>query len=85
MKILSLLTWVTQFGLSILFPLCSFLFLANWLQTKFGLGPWIMVVLGVIGFLTSINTATSCVRSMLKEADRASGKKEPPPAFNDHQ
>lgn len=85
MKILSLLTWVTQFGLSVLFPLCFFLFLASWLQTKFGLGPWIMVVLGIIGFLTSVSTAVSCVRSMLNESERASGKRKPPPAFNDHQ
>ena len=32
MKFLNLLMWVTQFGLSILFPLCFFLLLAVWLQ-----------------------------------------------------
>ena len=86
MKFLSLLTWVIQFGFSILFPLCFFLLLANWLREKYGFGLWIVAVLGVLGLLTSISTARSCVRSMLKEIDRDSSKKDPPPpAFNEHK
>ena len=85
MKYLSLLTWVTQLGFSILFPVCAFLMLASWLQNKFGLGAWIMIVLGILGLLTSISTAKSCIRSMIKAANELSGKKEAPPiAFNDH-
>ena len=56
MKYLSLLTWVTQLGFSILFPTCAMLLLAYWLQNRFGLGLWIMVLLGVIGVFTSIST-----------------------------
>ena len=84
MKFLSLIVWVTQFGFSVLFPTCFFLFLAYWLMTQFGLGIWIMAVLGVIGLLTSFSTAKSCIQSLLKEIDRQSGKKDPPIAFNDH-
>lgn len=84
MKFLSLLTWVGQFGFSILFPVCFFLLLANWLQTRFGLGMWIVAVLGVVGFLTSISTAKQCIRSLLKEMERTSDRKDPPPAFNEH-
>ena len=84
MKFLSLIVWVTQFGFSVLFPTCFFLMLAFWLQQKFGLGMWIMWVLGGLGLMTSISTARSCIRSLLKEADQASGRKEPPIAFNDH-
>lgn len=84
MKILSLLLWVTQFGLSILFPFCFFLMLAVWLQNKFALGMWIVIVLGILGFLTSISTARSCWRSMRKEAEQLSDRKDPPVAFNDH-
>lgn len=85
MKFLSLLVWVTQFGFSVLFPTCFFLMVAVWLQGKFGLGMWIVAVLGILGFLTSISTAKSCIRSLLKEMDRASDRKDPPPpAFNDH-
>lgn len=84
MKFLSLLTWVTQFGFSILFPVCFFLMLANWLREKYGLGMWIVAVLGILGLLTSISTARSCVRAMLKEINRDDSKKDPPVSFNEH-
>ena len=58
MKYLSLLVWVTQFGFSVLFPVCFFLMIAFWLQQKFALGIWIVAVLGVLGLLTSFSTAT---------------------------
>lgn len=87
MKFLSLLMWVGQLGLSMLFPLCFFLILGVRLQARFGLGLWVTVVLGLIGFMTSVSTTRSCIRSLLKEASRASGddtKAPPPVSFNDH-
>ena len=84
MKLLNLLLWVTQFGFSILFPLCLFLWLGTWLQNKFDLGIWIVAVFGVLGLLTTVSTVKSCLRSLLKAADEASDRKEPPIAFNDH-
>lgn len=84
MKYLSLLMWVTQFGFSVLFPTCFFLAAAVWLREKFGLGMWIVAVLGILGLLTSFSTARSCIRSLLREMDRISDRKDPPPAFNDH-
>ena len=85
MKFLSLLMWVGQFGFSVLFPTCFFLFVAVWLQQKFQLGIWIVAVLGILGLLTSFSTAKSCLRSILREIERTSDRKEPPPpAFNDH-
>ena len=85
MKLLNLLMWVTQFGLSILFPLCFFLLLAIWLQTKYSLGIWIVVVLGILGFLISVSTARSCLHSMRKAAQELSPQSPPPMAFNDHK
>lgn len=84
MKLLALLTWVGQFGLSIIFPTLFFLILAVWLQNKFQLGIWIVIVLGILGILTSISTTRSCLRSLLKAADEASGEKNIPLSFNDH-
>ena len=84
MKFLTLIMWVGQFGFSVLFPTCFFLLVAVWLQQKFSLGIWIVAVLGVIGLLTSFSTAKSCLQSILKEMERGSDKKDPPPAFNDH-
>ncbi len=85
MKLLALLTWVTQFGLSIIFPALIFLGLGAWLRARFGLGLWIMAALGILGILTSVSTAKSCLRSMRKAAEELSDRKEPPIAFNDHQ
>ena len=85
MKILNLLMWVGQFGLSIIFPTLFFLLLAVWLQQKFALGMWIVVVLGIIGVLTSVSTTKSCLHSLRKAAEEASGSQEPPVSFNDHQ
>jgi hypothetical protein len=84
MKYLSLLMWVTQFGLSVLFPTCALLLLAVWLQQKFALGIWIVAVLGILGLMISFTTAKSCIHSLLKEMERISDRKDPPPAFNDH-
>jgi len=81
---LALILWVTQFGLSVLFPICFFLLIAIWLQGRFGLGMWVIVVAGVLGLLTSISTAKSCIRSLKKAADEVSGNKKPPVSFNNH-
>lgn len=84
MKLLSLLMWVTQFGLSAIFPTLFFLLVAAWLRAKFSLGFWIVAVMGIWGVLTSISTTKSCLRAMRKAAEELSDGKEPPVAFNDH-
>ena len=84
MHFLSLLTWVGQFGFSVIFPTLFFLLLAVWLRQKFALGMWILLVFGILGVLTSIRTAASCLRSLQKAAEEASGRKDPPISFNDH-
>ena len=72
MKYLSLLIWVGQFGFSCIFPTCLFLMLGIYLQDRFDFGVWVVIVLGIIGFLTSLSTARSCLRSIRKEIDRIS-------------
>ncbi len=85
MKILNLLMWVGQFGLSIIFPLLFFLYLGVWLQNRFDLGIWILIVCGILGLFTTISTVKSCLHSLCKAASEASGDKKPPVGFNDHQ
>lgn len=85
MKYLSLILWVTQFGLSILVPPCLLLLLAVWLQNQYGLGMWTVAVLGILGLLIAVGTARANWRAMRKEAESASGGKQPPLGFNDHQ
>ena len=84
MKFISLLMWVGQFGLSAIFPTVFFLLAAVWLRGRFGLGTWIVVVFGILGILTSVSSARSCLRSMRKAAEEAAGKKQHPVSFNDH-
>lgn len=85
MKLLNLLMWVVQFGFSILFPTVFFLILAVWLQNRFSLGVWIIIVLGILGVLTSVSTTRSCLKSLRKAADEVSGRNPPSVAFNDHK
>ena len=84
MKFIALLVWVGQFGFSAIFPTVFFLLAAVWLQSRFGLGMWIVVVCGILGVLTSVSSARSCLRSMRKAAEEAAGKKQHPISFNDH-
>ena len=84
MKILNLLMWVGQFGFSVIFPTLFFLLLAVWLQQKFLLGGWIIILFGILGVLTSISTTKSCLRSLRKAAEEASGQRETPISFNNH-
>ena len=84
MKILFLLTWVGQFGLSCIFPTLLFLILGVWLQQKFHLGVWIVILLGILGIITSVQTTRSCLRSLQKAAEEASDKKDRPISFNKH-
>ena len=84
MKILNLLMWVTQFGVSVIFPTCFFLIVAVWLQNRFDLGVWIVITLGILGVMTSVSTAKACLKSLQKAAEEASGSKKTPIAFNDH-
>lgn len=84
MKFWSLLIWVTQFGLSVIFPVCFFLLIAAWLRNAYGLGNWILILCGVLGVLTTVSTVKSCIRSLRRDAERAADSEKPPLAFNDH-
>ncbi len=84
MKLLSLLLWVGQFGFSVVFPTVFFLVLGAWLENRFQLGTWVTVLGGILGLLTSITTARSCLRALRRAAGEAGSEKEPPVSFNEH-
>ncbi len=85
LKTLSLLLWVTQFGFSVLFPVCALLLLAVYLRGRFALGLWIVAVLGILGLLISLSTARACLRSLRRDTEEAGDQKEPPVSFNEHE
>lgn len=84
MKLLNLLIWVGQFGFSVLFPTVFFLIAGVWLQSRFGLGLWVVILCGILGLLTTVSTVKACLHSLRKAAEEASGTKPRPVSFNDH-
>ena len=83
MKDLTLLTWLTQLGLSVAFPLGGLIVLAVWLRGRFGLGSWVLWVgigLGLILALDGLRVSLKNLARFGKEK-----KKEPPAvSFNEH-
>lgn len=83
MKEWSLLIWLPQFGISVVFPLIGFVMLAVWLRDRFGWGQWVLWV----GILFGLITAAVGVRDTVKAMALLDKKKkqEPPGVcFNDH-
>ena len=83
MKVWTLLSWITQLGLSIAAPLVGFIFLALWLRSRFDLGSWVLWAGIVLGFLSALEG----LRTSLKVLTRLSGqdsKETPPVSFHDH-
>ena len=84
MKDLSLLTWLSQLGLSVAVPPIVLIFLAVWLRNSFNWGVWVIWVAIVLG----IYCAVTGFISSLKALSRLAGEKEqapPPVSFNDHE
>ncbi len=84
MKNLSLLTFLTQLGLSVALPLAGFVLLALWLRSRLGWGDWVLWAGIILGLLT----AAEGLRSSLKTMSRLAQDKDPePPAvsFHDHE
>lgn len=83
MKVWTLLTWMTQLGLSIAAPLAGFLFLALWLRSQFGLGDWVLwagIVLGLISALDGLRASLKALTRLTKQE----AKDTPTVSFHDH-
>ncbi len=85
MRWLSLLLWVGQFGFSVLFPTVALVWGAVWLKDRFGLGLWVVILGLLLGVLTSLATARSCLAALRKEAEAAGSQEPPHVSFNQHQ
>lgn len=82
MKDLTLLTWLTQLGLSVAVPIAGFVLLGVWLRQKLGLGGWVIVAAVAVGLICAV----SGLRSSLQQMERIvkKNKKDTPVSFNDH-
>ncbi len=81
-KDISLLTWLTQLGLSVALPLCGFVFLAVWLRNYFDLGNWVVFVGAGLGLYCSATGFLSTLRALSKMAEE---KETHSVSFNEHR
>ena len=84
MKDVNLLVWLTQLGLSTAFPLIGFIFLALWLQDRFGLGNWVIWIGILLGFVSAIDGFRNSLKAMSRLAGSQQTKDPPSVSFNEH-
>ena len=85
MKDLGLLIWVTQLGISVAAPLVGYILIAVWLQHRFELGAWIVVVGAVLGTAGAVRGLKDALKSMDKYIKRKKKDAAPPPVgFSEH-
>ncbi len=83
MKEITLLTWLTQLGLSVVIPLAGWILLALWLRNRFALGDWIIwagIVLGMISAIHGLIRSLKTLSALAKRSDPP----QAPVSFNDH-
>lgn len=84
MKELTLLTWLTQLGLSVALPLAGFIFLALWLRSQFGLGDWVLWAGIVLGLVSALDGLRQSLKLLTQLTRKKSGDNPPPVSYNDH-
>lgn len=84
MKDLSLLTWLSQLGLSVALPLAGFIFLALWLRNQFGWGNWVVWVGIVLGLVAALDGLRYSLKHLSRMSKSKAGEDSPPVSYNDH-
>ena len=87
MKLLKTLTLLGQFGFTFITPPVTMGILGWWLQSRFGLGTWVMLVCLLIGLMTSFAGAVRFFRRVLLQVERMEQEddaKEKPVVFYRH-
>ena len=70
------LSFLTQFGLSVVSPIIIYIWLASWLRDKFSLGDWIMAVGIVLGLFSAFYSGVSFFRYALRQAKKSQEEKD---------
>lgn len=84
MKEITLLTWLTQLGLSVAAPLAGWIILALWLRNSYGWGDWVLWTGIGIGLVTAIDGFYKSMKLMSRIAKDKKDAGIPPVSFNDH-
>lgn len=83
MKVLRNLTWLTQLGMSIIAPPVLCIGVCFWLQHRFSLGVWIMLLGVVLGLGAALSSAFRFGQMVLNQAEKESAAQ--PRSYNDHE
>ena len=85
MKRYRLLIWFTQLGISAATPLLLCIAGGAWLENRFSLGAWMILLSIVLGMGAAFSGFCRALRAMRRQAERddADGG-EPPVSFNRH-
>lgn len=84
MKQWSLLIWLPQFGISVVFPLIGFIMLAVWLHEHWGWGAWVIWMGIFFGLITAAIGVRDTIKAMAL-ADRKKDQEPPVVSFNNHE
>lgn len=77
------LTWLTQLGFSLVAPPILCVGGCWWLQQRFSMGGWIVVVGLILGLGGSVSTAMGFYRHACRQPQK--NQKKRPDAFNTHK
>ena len=81
-KVLSVLVWLTQLGLSVAGPPVLFILLGSWLHKSCGWGNWAVTLGIVLGVLGAIGGLISSFQTL----HRMANKEQPPETgYNEHE
>ena len=73
MKAMRMLIWLMQLGFSVAFPLAGFILTALWLQRRFDLGIWVLIVGIVFGFAGAVDGFRTSLKAMERMASDQKG------------
>ena len=77
MKLLKTLTLLGQFGFTFITPPVVMGLLGWWLQNRFGLGTWVMLVCLLLGLMTSFANALRFYRRVMLQMGKKAEAEEP--------
>ena len=71
-SVFTALGMITQFGISTITPMLLCIFVAVWLQSRFGLGDWVVLV----GVLMGVGSGFMSMMKMIRQMSELSRKED---------
>ena len=65
------ISFLTQFGFSVITPILLCIFCGIWIRNKFGLGDWIVFIAIIIGLISAFYSSVSIFSYIFKEAKKS--------------